>query len=81
MRSSRRRGFKRLPIQELRRDTALAVFQFHPLELRRLTQAEFQGLAQLPPEVTWFANIRNANTRRAYGGARARRGAPCSNVP
>ncbi len=37
-----------------------------PLELRRLTQAEFQGLAQLPPEVTWFANIRNANTRRAY---------------
>jgi integrase/recombinase XerD len=38
----------------------------NPLELRRLTQAEFQGLAQLPPEVTWFANIRNANTRRAY---------------
>lgn len=39
---------------------------YDPLELRRLTQAEFQGLAQLPPEVTWFANIRNANTRRAY---------------
>ncbi len=36
------------------------------LEPRRLTQTEFQGLAQLPPEVTWFANIRNANTRRAY---------------
>ena len=36
------------------------------LEPRRLTQAQFQGLAQLPPEVTWFANIRNANTRRAY---------------
>lgn len=36
------------------------------LEPRRLTLAEFQGLAELPPEVTWFANIRNANTRRAY---------------
>ncbi len=36
------------------------------LEPRRLTQTEFQGLAKLPPEVTWFANIRNANTRRAY---------------
>lgn len=36
------------------------------LEARRLTSAEFRGLAELPPEVTWFANIRNANTRRAY---------------
>lgn len=36
------------------------------LEPRRLTRTEFQGLAQLPPEVTWFANIRNVNTRRAY---------------
>ncbi|MBL9177238.1 MAG: tyrosine-type recombinase/integrase [Verrucomicrobiaceae bacterium] len=33
---------------------------------RRLTASEFQGLAEIPPEVEWFANIENANTRRAY---------------
>jgi site-specific recombinase XerD len=33
---------------------------------RRLTDAQFQGLAELPPEVEWFANIRNPRTRRAY---------------
>ena len=33
---------------------------------RALTAAEFQGLADVPPEVEWFANIENANTRRAY---------------
>jgi integrase/recombinase XerD len=31
-----------------------------------LTAAEFQRLARVPPEVEWFANIRNASTRRAY---------------
>lgn len=31
-----------------------------------LTAPEFQSLANVPPEVEWFANIENANTRRAY---------------
>lgn len=33
---------------------------------RVLTAAEFQSLADVPPEAEWFANIENANTRRAY---------------
>jgi site-specific recombinase XerD len=33
---------------------------------RLLTAAEFQRLAEVPPEVEWFANIRNASTKRAY---------------
>jgi len=33
---------------------------------RRLTQAEFQNLADVPPEAEWFANIPNENTKRAY---------------
>jgi integrase/recombinase XerD len=35
-------------------------------ESRLLTAAQFQTLAEVPPEVEWFANIENANTRRAY---------------
>jgi integrase/recombinase XerD len=33
---------------------------------RALTAAQFQSLADVPPEVEWFANIANENTRRAY---------------
>lgn len=33
---------------------------------RKLTDTQFQGLANVPPEVEWFANILNANTRRLY---------------
>jgi len=33
---------------------------------RLLTAAEFQGLAGVPPEAEWFANIANPNSRRAY---------------
>ncbi len=33
---------------------------------RILTAAEFQSLGDVPPEAEWFANIENANTRRAY---------------
>jgi integrase/recombinase XerD len=33
---------------------------------RSLTAAEFQGLAGMPPELEWFVNIANAQTRRAY---------------
>lgn len=35
-------------------------------ENRLLTREEFQGLAEVPAELEWFANIDNANTRRAY---------------
>jgi site-specific recombinase XerD len=34
--------------------------------IRRLTDVQFQGLANVPPEIEWFANIANAKTRRAY---------------
>jgi len=33
---------------------------------RRLTAVEFQGLADVPPEAEWFANIDSLQTRRAY---------------
>jgi integrase/recombinase XerD len=33
---------------------------------RKLSAAEFQGLAQIPAEAEWFANLDNARTRRAY---------------
>jgi hypothetical protein len=33
---------------------------------RLLTSAKFHHLAAVPPEVEWFANIRNKSTRRAY---------------
>ena len=33
---------------------------------RLLTAAEFHRLADVPPEVEWFANLTNASTRRAY---------------
>jgi site-specific recombinase XerD len=33
---------------------------------RLLTASEFQNLANVPPKAEWFANIENANTRRAY---------------
>lgn len=37
-----------------------------PVRERRLTAQEFQGLAAVPAEVEWFANIDNPRTRRAY---------------
>jgi len=33
---------------------------------RRLTASEFQRLADIPPELEWFANIDNPRTRKAY---------------
>jgi site-specific recombinase XerD len=36
---------------------------------RLLTAAEFHRLAEVPPELEWFANIRNRSTRRAYENA------------
>src|SRR6202789_397584 len=36
---------------------------------RLLPAAEFQKLADVPPEVEWFANISNHHTRRGYENA------------
>jgi integrase/recombinase XerD len=36
---------------------------------RRLTAAAFQRLADVPPEIEWFANLTNKATRRAYENA------------
>lgn len=36
---------------------------------RMLTAAEFHRLADVPPEVEWFANISNPSTQRAYKAA------------
>jgi integrase/recombinase XerD len=36
---------------------------------RLLTAAEFHRLADVPPEVEWFANLSNTSTRRAYENA------------
>ncbi len=37
-----------------------------PIVKGLLTRKEFQQLADVPPELEWFANIDNARTRRAY---------------
>ncbi len=37
-----------------------------PADGRRLTQAAFRQLAEVPPELEWFANLGTAATRRAY---------------
>ena len=37
-----------------------------PPSTRILTAAAFQGLADVPPEMEWFANLGNQATRRAY---------------
>jgi len=55
------------PIED--NETALTVASAEPASIasrRRLTDAEFLELAAVPPEVEWFANIDNPNTRRAY---------------
>ena len=31
-----------------------------------LSSAEFQGLADMPPELEWFASLESLHTRRAY---------------
>jgi site-specific recombinase XerD len=40
-----------------------------PATNRLLTAAEFHRLADVPPEVEWFANLSNPSTRRAYENA------------
>ena len=36
---------------------------------RRLTAAEFHGLAAVPPEFEWFENLKNPGTKRIYKNA------------
>ena len=36
---------------------------------RRLTAAEFHGLAEVPPEFEWFENLKNPGTKRIYKNA------------
>ncbi|WP_339730228.1 tyrosine-type recombinase/integrase [uncultured Pseudomonas sp.] len=40
----------------------------NPSPERRLTAAQFQGLANVPAAAEWFANLDNSRTRRAYQG-------------
>ena len=40
-----------------------------PPAAQLLTAAAFQGLADVPPELEWFANLGTAATRRAYEAA------------
>src|SRR5262252_3013067 len=37
-----------------------------PTKARALSAKEFLDLAEVPPEIEWFANITNQQTRRAY---------------
>src|ERR1700744_4244097 len=37
-----------------------------PFEKKNLTRAQFEQLADVPPEDEWLANITNLKTRRAY---------------
>src|SRR6202043_423714 len=37
-----------------------------PLKNHSLTRAQFEQLADVPPEEEWLANITNLKTRRAY---------------
>ncbi|SER44046.1 hypothetical protein SAMN05421690_10272 [Nitrosomonas sp. Nm51] len=36
---------------------------------RLLTNEDFHWLAEVPPEIEWFANINNVQTRRSYENA------------
>ena len=40
--------------------------QLVPVRKQALTRAQFEQLADVPPEEEWLANITNAKTRRAY---------------
>ena len=37
-----------------------------PISKEKLTLAEYNALANVPPELEWLANITNQKTRRAY---------------
>lgn len=52
-----------LTVTKSRPSPSLATALPKPLAL---TPEQFQDLAQVPPEIEWFANIQNPHTRRAY---------------
>src|SRR5271156_2182105 len=49
--------------------TSDAVISVSTKNGRLLTEAEVHKLADVPPEIEWFANLTNAHTRRAYENA------------
>ncbi len=53
-------------MNETDQNGVLAPSPIVPTNLRALTAPEFQGLAEMPAELEWFANIDNPRTRRAY---------------
>ena len=53
----------------LRAPTAAVALEVTEVTPRLLTAAEFHRLADVPPEVEWFANLTNRHTRRAYENA------------
>ena len=45
-------------------------YELVPIGAKRpLTAVRFKGLADVPSELKWFANIDNKSTRRAYENA------------
>lgn len=50
-------------------DTANHLPTARPRGERMLTAAEFHRLADVPPEVEWFANLSNPSTKRVYQNA------------
>src|SRR5262245_9701879 len=44
----------------------MAAHALIPQDRRSLTPAEFYDLADIPPELEWFGNLDNKNTRKAY---------------
>lgn len=46
--------------------TTSEIIAIEAVASRALTAVEFQGLAQVPPELEWFANLPNLKTRAAY---------------
>jgi site-specific recombinase XerD len=57
-----------LELRNTTRDANITARSLAPLEDdgRMLTRSEFFGLAELPPENEWFADIQNPHTKRAY---------------
>ena len=53
----------------LRAPTVAGAPEVTAITPRLLTAAEFHRLADVPPEVEWFANLSNPSTRRAYANA------------
>lgn len=56
-----------MPIELNDQSSSPAVIQ--PGQGRLLTAEAFQRLADVPPEIEWFANLGNKSTRRAYENA------------